>query len=220
MAVVYPSITSGELNKSNPKKWTLKPTSRDVAVFSPGDGVVTNVDQRKGSVRIKHNIGGQTFFGKYSNIDTISVNVGEKVSYASTIGYTKELNYELLDNYGLEQIINPFFIGTAIGGSFLIDTKKTTTDKQTQQQKVEKGKEDKVSIKKDSEEKKSNLPKDKGGEYKYDPGDLSFLDIGLLPLHLVNAGWGMLKNKWKKDEEKKKAEELTEEIQRFKKLMK
>jgi hypothetical protein len=72
-------------------------------------------------------------------------------------------------------------------------------------------------------EKKQKSNKNRNKNYSYDPydyrdkesdGSLPFLDIGLLPLHLLRTGWNYL-TKRKEDDE-----DLNEDIKRIKNLLK
>ena len=184
------------------KKWTY--TARDRTVFAPIDGKVSNVNQSSKSLVIKHSSG---YKCKITGINDILVGNGDDVVMNDIIGKIKvgeKVTLEVLDKNNITQVIAPFFAGTAIGfsGSRKQKTKKSENETST-----------------DSKQKKNtttyndNLPKD---TKPYDPGDLSFLDIALAPLHLLGAGWKYITKK-KKDEDE---ENLTEEINRIKELLK
>jgi hypothetical protein len=68
------------------------------------------------------------------------------------------------------------------------------------------------------EKEKKKRDKYVPGLKTYDPGKLSLLDVGLVPLHLLGMAGTYLKNRMKKKQSEK--ENLEEEVQRIKQLLK
>lgn len=184
------------------KIWTYTATFSISNVYAPINGKVVKVIDSNGTIVIKHSSG---YKCKIMGINDILVSSGEDVEMGDIIGKIKvgeKVTLEILDNNNIAQVIAPFFAGTAIGfsGSRKQKTKKSENETNTDSKQ-----------KKNTSTNINKLSKDKD---PYNPGDLSFLDIALAPLHLLGAGWKYITKK-KKDEEN-----LTEEINRIKELLK
>jgi hypothetical protein len=211
--VKFKNITDDAyLDKSKFKRWTYTPTRSNVNVYAPYEGVVFGVNQNKGSIKIRHQFNNEYYITKIYDLGSINKSNGDKVIAGELIGRSsdKPFNLEIVDSGNLEQLITPFFTGSV---NIKSDSPKTKELPQTKEIKPEK---------KDKEEKKykeeKRVKKGSGGK-SYDPGSLSLLDLGLVPFHLVGAGFNYLKNRLKKKEEEK-YENLYEEIIRIKELLK
>lgn len=195
------NILSGVKPTKESKKWTYTSISRTNNVYSPINGKVIKVIDSNGTLVIKHSSG---FKCKITGINEIEVSNGEEVQMndiIGRIGNATKVTLEVLDNNNIPQLIAPFFAGTAIG---FYSSRKQKPNKS----------EDKTSST-NKKNNKTNSIKNLKDKDPYNPGDLSFLDIALAPLHLLGAGWKYMTKKKENDEEN-----LTEEIKRIKELLK
>lgn len=215
MSKFTPILLDGHLDKSSFKKWTYTPYVSNAKVYTPFDGIVFGVDESNGLVKIKHTSDFSGYISKISGLDNIKVSKGQKVTKGEVIGKTSDnsITLEITDTHSLDQLISPFFIGSI----------RTTPTKETkpENKKVElpkksytdNSKQDKLLTLKDKKPKTSYTTSKYNDEKT---SSFSALDIGLLPLHLFNAGWRWLTKKKEKDDE----ESLQEEIIRIKQLLK
>lgn len=198
-------VKDAKVDKQKPKRWSYVPIRKGVEVYSPYNGLVTNVSESKGMLKIKlsDKLGGYIF--KVYDVDRIIVSEGESVVRGQLIGFSseKQINIEVTDKYNREQDISQFFIGYPGVSSTEQKTKPEKNinkiDKKSFGQDKKPIEKEKTKIKK--KEDYSNVP------------SFSMLDVGLLPLHALKSGWNWLTKK--KDDEV-----LEEEIKRIKQLLK
>ena len=205
-----PIIVDGSLDKSKFKRWTYTPYSSGTDVYSPYDGIAFGVNQTKGLVKIKHYLGSDVYTSKIYDLGSVNVSNGQEVKQGQIIGKTSNepINLEIVDSGNLEQLISPFFTGSV---SY---TQKIEPKRNIEPEKKSYKKDELISL----TDKKLKTPKKTYTSSKSDNNDgdsFSFLDIGLLPLHILNKGW-----KWLTKKKESEEETLEEEIKRIKQLLK
>ena len=214
MVKFYPPTTDANVDTSKFKRWIYTPYRNGIDVYAPFDGKVYGVDKKKGLVKIKHFFSKDTYTTKFYELGDIYKSNGDTVRRGEIIGKTSSspFSIEIVDSGNLEQLITPFFTGSV---NLQTDT-KPSQEKEVSKEKELKIK-DKESFDKFENEKKKSDKYDTGLK-TYDPGKLSLLDVGLVPLHLLGMAGTYLKNRMKKKQAEK--ENLEEEVQRIKQLLK
>ena len=214
-----PIIKNGNIDKSQFKRWTFNPEIPQSDVIAPFGGTIFGINHNKGLLKIKHNINGDSIITKIYDLDSITVSNGDVVKQGEKIGKagSKSINLEIVDSGNLEQLITPFFTGSSTLLQKTSEYKRPEQNKSVDKFKAEKQL-PKYSEKKNLETTKYKERKGKSKQTKKDYSDVepfSFLDIGLLPLHLLRSGWNYLTKKKDDDDEK-----LNEEILKIKNLLK
>jgi hypothetical protein len=112
----------------------------------------------------------------------------------------------------LEQLITPFFTGSVNLRTEPKQEKNVSKEKEIQIKDKETS--DKFEKQKEKNKKEKYVP----GLKTYEPGKLSLLDVGLVPFHLLGMAGTYLQNRMKRKKAEK--ENLEEEVQRIKQLIK
>ena len=212
------------LDKSKFKRWTYTPTKNNVNVYAPYEGIISGINPNKGLLKIKHKFGNEYYITKIYDLGSINKSNGDKVIAGELIGKSsdKPFNLEIVDSGNLEQLITPFFTGSVN----LQPEPKPQKEKETPKEKevipkekekfdkYEKGEEKFDKYEKSKENKNKYVP----GLQTYEPGNLSLLDVGLVPFHLLGMAGTYLKNRMKRKKAEK--DDLQEELIRIKQLLK
>lgn len=215
MVRFLPITSDATLDKSKFKRWTYNPTRSDVGVYAPYEGKVYGVDKNKGLIKIRHFFDKDTYTTKIYNLGDVYKSNGDFVTAGELIGKsgTNPFDLEIVDSGNLEQLLPPFFTGSVNLSPKRVESK----DKEIKTKEIDKKEKDVKFLDKefDKKEKKSKYTP---GLKTYEPGSLSLLDVGLVPLHLLGMAGTYLKNRMKKKATEK--EDLKEEIDRINKLIK
>jgi hypothetical protein len=214
MVKFYPPTTDANLDTSKFKRWTYTPYRNGVDVYAPFDGKIYGVDKKKGLVKIKHFFSKDTYTTKFYELGDIYKSNGDTVRMGEIIGKTSSspFSMEIVDSGNLEQLITPFFTGSV-----------NLRTEPKQEKNVSKEKEIQIKDKETSDKFEKQKEKNKKEKYEhglktYEPGKLSLLDVGLVPFHLLGMAGTYLQNRMKRKKAEK--ENLEEEVQRIKQLIK
>ena len=171
-----------------------QPKSSSSIIVAPYPGEVNEVDPSvcDGNIKIKHNINGVSYISEFCNVERISVRVGESVRQKEKIGNLgyKSLKSWVYDNHGKKYSM-AHFINDA-----------------------EKDKESKVTTTKKEKKQPINYDTKYSGLAKLP------IDVLLSPLSLMKDVMSYKTDKQKQKEKEKEEQNLNEEINRIKELLK
>lgn len=203
-------LNNGKINSSKSKK-NLLVIDGDFydKILSPADGIVSKIDKKEcdGLILIEHGIGMKKIYSKICGCGRIDVGEGNPVSKGEKIGTaaTNQIELILLDSFG-DKLPYSDYINKVDSDDGLIDDKKNDSDKNKKGLgQPEKEKEKETEKNKEEDNTKTSTSREYNPEKKI-PNP--FLDLLLLPFHVVD---GAMSNKNKK---------LKEEIDRIKELIK